>query len=53
MFTWSAYEAPGVDLSFICNCLNVNLSVTLKKQPPRCSSIDHSDAVKDEVVKLK
>ena len=35
VFTWSAYEAPGVDLSFICNCLNVNLSVTLKKQQPQ------------------
>ena len=35
VFTWNAYEAPGVDLSFICHHLNVNPSVTLKKQPPR------------------
>jgi len=33
--------------------LNVNPSITPKKQPPRCSSRDHSDAVKDEVTKLK
>ena len=35
VFTWNAYEAPGVDSSFICHHLNVNPSVTLKKQPPR------------------
>ena len=53
VFAWSAYEALGVDLSFICRHLNVNPSVTPKKQPPRCSSKDHSDAVRDEVTKLK
>ena len=53
MFAWSAYKAPGVDPSFICHHLNVNPSVTPKKQPPRLSSKDHSDAVKDEVIKLK
>ena len=53
MFAWNAYEAPGVDPSFICHHLNVNSSVTPKKQPPRCSSKDHSDAVRDEVTKLK
>ena len=42
-----------MDLSFICHHLNVNSSVTPKKQPPRCSSKDHSDAVKDDVMKLK
>ena len=53
VFAWNAYEAPGVDPNFICHHLNVNLSVTPKKQPPRCSSIDHSNTVKDEVTKLK
>ena len=53
MFEWSAYEAPRVDPSFICHHLNVNPSVTPKKQPPRRSSKDHSDAVRDEVMKLK
>ena len=53
VFAWNAYEALGVDLSFICNHLNVNPSVTPRKQSPWCSSKDHSDAVKDEVMKLK
>ena len=53
MFAWSAYEAPGVDPSFICHHLNVNPSVTPKKQLPRRLSKDHSDAIKDEVMKLK
>ena len=53
VFAWSAYETPGVDLSFICHHLNVNPSVTPKKQLLRHSSKDHSDAVRDEVTKLK
>ena len=53
VFAWNAYETPGVDLNFICHHLNVNPSVTPKKQPPQHSSKDHSDAVKDEVTKLK
>ena len=53
VFAWNAYEAPGVDPSFICYHLNVNPSITPKKQPPWCSSREHSDAVKDEVTKLK
>ena len=53
MFTWNAYKAPRVDPSFICHHLNVNPSVTPKKQSPRRSSKDHFDAVRDEVVKLK
>ena len=50
---WSAYEAPGVDPNFICHHLNVNPSVTPKKQPHWRSSRDHYDAVKDKVMKLK
>ena len=50
---WNAYEAPGVDPSFICHHLNVNPSVTPKKQPPQHSSREHSDAIKDEVTKFK
>ena len=53
VFAWNAYKAPGVDLSFICHHLNVNPSVTPRKQPPRRSSKEHSDAVKDEVMKFK
>ena len=53
MFAWNAYKAPGVDPSFICHHLNVNPSATPKKQPSRCSFKDHSDAIKDEVMKFK
>ena len=53
VFAWNANEAPGVDPSFICHNLNVNPSVTPKKQPPRRLSKDHSDTVKDEVMKFK
>ena len=53
VFAWNAYEALEVDLSFICHHLNVNPSITPKMQPPRCSSKEHSDTVKDEVTRLK
>ena len=53
VFAWNAYEAPGVDPSFIYHHLNVNQSVIPRKQPLRRSSKDHSDAVKDKVMKLK
>ena len=53
MFAWNTYKAPGVDSSFICHHLNVNLSITLKKQSPRLPSKEHANAVRDEVMKLK
>ena len=53
VFVWSAYEALRMDPSFICHHLNVNPSVTPKKEPPRRSSKDHFNTVKDEVMKLK
>ena len=53
VFAWSAYEALKVDPNFIYHYLNINPSITPKKQPPQCSSKDHSDAVKNEVIKLK
>ena len=53
MFAWSDYEALGVDPSFICHYLNVNPSITPKKQLHRRTSNDHSDTVRDEVMKLK
>ena len=53
VFAWDAYEAPGVDLNFICHHLNVNLAVTPKKQLPRRPSKEHTDAVREEVMKLK
>ena len=42
-----------MDPSFICYHLNVNPSITPKKQPPRRSSKDHFEAVKDEGMQLK
>ena len=53
VFAWSAYEAPRVNPNCICHHLNVNPSIIPKKQPPRRSSKEHSDAIKEEVVKLK
>ena len=31
VFTWNAYEAPGVDPNFIYHHLNINPSITPKK----------------------
>ena len=53
MFAWNAHEAPGVDSTFICHHLNVNSSVTPKKQPPHPSSKDYFKVVKDKVMKFK
>ena len=53
VFAWNAYEALGIDPNFICHHLNVNPAITPRKQPPRRSSKDHYEAVKDEVTKLK
>ena len=53
VFAWDAYEAPGVDLNFICHHLNVNPSITPKRQPPRRPSKEHVEVVKNEVTKLK
>ena len=53
MFAWDAYKALGVDLSFIRHHLNVNPSITPKKQPHWRPSKEHANAVRDEMVKLK
>ena len=53
MFSWDAYEVPSLDPKFIYHHLNVNPSVTPKKQPPRRLSNEHVEAVKSEVIKLK
>ena len=53
VFAWDAYEALGLDPKFICHHLNVDLSVTPKKQPHRRPSNEHVEAIKSEVVKLK
>ena len=53
VFAWDACEALGIDPDFIYHHLNVNPSITPRKQPPKPSSKDHYEAVKDEVTKLK
>ncbi|XP_030923462.1 uncharacterized protein LOC115950395 [Quercus lobata] len=53
VFAWSPYEAPGVDLNFICHRLNVNPFVIPKRQPPRRPSKEHTKTVRSEVAKLK
>ena len=53
VFAWDAYEAPKVDPNFICHHLNVNPSITPRRQPPRRPSKEHVEAVKNEVTKLK
>ena len=42
-----------MDPNFICHHLNINPFAIPKKQPPQCSSKEHSDVVKGEVLKLK
>ena len=53
VFAWDAYEALGIDPNFIYHHLNVNPSITPKKQLPQRPSKKHADAVRDEVRKLK
>ena len=53
LFVWDAYEAPRLDPKFICHHLNVNPSITPKRQPPWCLSKEHVEAVKCEVTKFK
>ena len=53
VFAWDAYEAPGVDPNFICHHLNINPSITPRRQPSRRPSKEHVEAVKNEVTKLK
>ena len=53
VFAWDAYEAPRLDPKFICHHLNVNPSVTPKRQPHWRPSKEHVEAVKSEVTKLK
>ena len=53
VFAWNTYEAPGVNPEFICHHLNVNPLIVPKKQPPRCPSKEHVEAVRVEVIRLK
>ena len=52
-FAWDACDAPGINLAFICHHLNVNPSITPKKQSPRRPSREHTEVIREEVMKLK
>ena len=53
VFAWDAYDALGIDPAFICHHLNVNPTITSKKQPSCRPSREHADAIRDEVAKFK
>ena len=53
MFAWDACDALGIDPNFICHHLNVNPSITPKKQSPRRPSREHVKAIREKVTKLK
>ena len=53
VFAWDAYDAPGIDPAFICHHLNVNPSITPKKQSSQHSFREHANAIREEVMKLK
>ena len=53
LFAWDAYDAPRLDPKFLCHHLNVNPSITPKRQPPQRPFEEHVEAVKSEVTKLK
>ncbi|XP_023891252.2 uncharacterized protein LOC112003299 [Quercus suber] len=53
VFAWDACDAPGIDPSFICHHLNVNLSIIPKKQPPQRPSRENANVIRENVNKLK
>ena len=53
VFAWDTYEALGVDPNFICHHLNINPSITPRRQPPRRLSREHAEVIRNEVTKLK
>ena len=53
VFAWDAYDALGINPTFIYHHLNANPSITPKKQPPPRPLREHADAIRDEVIKLK
>ena len=53
VFAWDAYDTFRIDPAFICNHLNVNPSITPKKQSPQHPSREHVEAVREKVMKLR
>ena len=52
VFAWDACDALGINPDFICHHLNVNPSITPKKQTPRRPSREHAESIREEVTKL-
>ena len=53
VFAWDTCDTSRIDPDFICHHLNVNPSITLKKQSPRRPSREHAKAIREDVMKLK
>ena len=53
VFAWDTSDIPGISPELACHCLNVNLEVAPRKQPPRRSCDTHAKAVRVEVSRLK
>ncbi|XP_075670344.1 uncharacterized protein LOC142640136 [Castanea sativa] len=53
VFAWSPYEVPGVDPEFIVHKLNVDPLCHPKKQRPRRSIKERTEAIRQEVGKLR
>ncbi|XP_028058878.1 uncharacterized protein LOC114262711 [Camellia sinensis] len=52
VFTWSAYDTPGLDPEFACHKLNINPSARPIVQKNQRSSVEHTEALIAEVEKL-
>ena len=53
MFARDACDTPRIDPDFIFHHLNVNPSITPKKQLPQRPSREHAEAIREDVMKLK
>jgi hypothetical protein len=49
VFTWTSYEAAGVDSEFTCHELNVSPKYKLVVQKARRTAPQHAKAVREEV----
>jgi hypothetical protein len=52
VFTWTPYEAPGVDSEFVCHELNVSPKYKPVIQKARRTAPQHAEAVQEEVERL-
>uniref|UniRef100_A0A2N9GWW3 RNase H type-1 domain-containing protein n=1 Tax=Fagus sylvatica TaxID=28930 RepID=A0A2N9GWW3_FAGSY len=52
VFAWTPYEAPGVNLEFVCHELNVSPEYKPVIQKARRTAPQHAEAVREEVARL-